>query len=228
MYDHHENQFMPQSMSPSLSSSPGGYSRSPSSSARRVSSHRNSTEVGSSGLLLQRGLTRPRRSSSTATQQNPFPQPNPQFYSQTPPQQQQQPVVLAPIMGENQRLLSPAMVPSPPPFSSSTSSGPPQLAANRLSRHDSYGSNSGGFPTGTSQGNGHASYPPRDSPGSDSYSRESFNDSRGSREDFEEEGSHKDHGRVEELDEDMEDEDEYHRQRAAKRRSGNFFATALQ
>jgi len=228
LYDHHENQFMPQSMSPSLSSSPGGYSRSPSSSARRVSSHRNSTEVGSSGLLLQRGLTRPRRSSSTATQQNPFPQPNPQFYSQTPPHQQQQPVVLAPIMGENQRLLSPAMVPSPPPFSSSTSSGPPQLAANRLSRHDSYGSNSGGFPTGTSQGNGHASYPPRDSPGSDSYSRESFNDSRGSREDFEEEGSHKDHGRVEELDEDMEDEDEYHRQRAAKRRSGNFFATALQ
>lgn len=228
LYDHHENQFMPQSMSPSLSSSPGGYSRSPSSSARRVSSHRNSTEVGSSGLLLQRGLTRPRRSSSTATQQNPFPQPNPQFYSQTPSHQQQQPVVLPPIMGDNQRLLSPAMVPSPPPFSSSTPSGPSQLAANRLSRHDSYGSNSGGFPTGASQGNGHASYPPRDSPGSDSYSRESFNDSRGSREDFEEEGSHKDHGRVEELDEDMEDEDEYHRQRAAKRRSGNFFATALQ
>ncbi|KAG0056066.1 hypothetical protein BGZ83_006503 [Gryganskiella cystojenkinii] len=239
LYDHHENQFMPQTMSPSLSSSPSGYGRSPSSSsARRVSNHRNSQEVGSSGMLLQRGLTRPRRSSSTATQQQPFPQPNPQFYAQTPShpstqQQHQQSMVLPPILSENQRLLSPAMVPSPPPFGSSASSGPSQNAAHRLSRHDSYGSNSGGFPIGSAntQGGGHPSYPPRDSPGSDSYSRESYNDSRGSREDFDDEVGHKDHVRVkkEMEDEEMEDEDEYSRQRAAKRRSGHsFFGTALQ
>ncbi|KAG0285362.1 hypothetical protein BGZ98_005530, partial [Dissophora globulifera] len=70
LYDHQENQFMPQSPSTlSLSSSSflaGAYSRPSSSASSRRMSHRNSTEMGS-GLLLQRGLTRPRRSSSTAT-----------------------------------------------------------------------------------------------------------------------------------------------------------------
>ncbi|KAF9114945.1 hypothetical protein BGX27_009375 [Mortierella sp. AM989] len=117
LYDHQENQFLPQSPSSSF----GSYSRASSSSSvssRRLS-NRNSTEVGSGGLLLQRGLTRPRRSSSTAASglmNNHMP-------SSAAPMP-----VLPPIISENNsRLLSPAMVPSP------------QFGSSRLTRQDSQG-----------------------------------------------------------------------------------------
>ncbi|KAF9897536.1 hypothetical protein BX616_005395, partial [Lobosporangium transversale] len=164
LYDHHENQFMPQSPSSSLG---GTYGRLLSSrdGARRLT-NRNSTDVGAGGLLLQRGLTRPRRSSSTTTTGL-----NSHMSSSSIP-------VLPPIINEN-RLLSPVMVESP------------QFGATRLARQDS-------------QGNG-----TRESPGSDSYSRDSYNDDM----------------------EDVEEEDnEFQRQRAAKRRSGttnSFFGMAV-
>ncbi|KAK3823096.1 MAG: hypothetical protein J3Q66DRAFT_330832 [Benniella sp.] len=169
LYDHHENQFMPQSPASSL----GSYSRPSSSASRRMS--RTSNDMGSGGLLLQRGLTRPRRSSSTATaalmNQGPSPM-----------------TVLPPIINEN-RLLSPAMVPSP------------QFGASRLARQDS----NQGLMSGST----------RDSPGSDSYSRDSYNESHTSRDDME----------------DIEDEEmEYQRQRATKRRSGtasSFFTMSV-
>ncbi|KAF9179180.1 hypothetical protein BGZ51_007172, partial [Haplosporangium sp. Z 767] len=161
LYDHQENQFMPQSPSSSLLS----HGRSSTSSSTRRISNRNSGEVGNSQLLLQRGLTRPRRSSSTATSGIM----GHHISSSSMP-------VLPPIINEN-RLLSSAIVPSPP------------FGASRLARHDS------------SQGNN-----TRDSPGSDSYSRDSYNESHTSRDDME----------------DIEDEEtEFQRQRAAKRRSGN-------
>ncbi|KAI8604918.1 hypothetical protein EDD21DRAFT_364911 [Dissophora ornata] len=167
MYDHQESQFLPQSPSSSL----GSYGRPISSAGARRSSNRNSTEVGSSGLLLQRGLTRPRRSSSTAVSGMMS---HMSVSSMT---------VLPPIINEN-RLLSPAMVPSP------------QFGASRLTRQDSQGNtNSGGM-------NGSGGGATRESPGSDSYS---YNESHTSRDDME----------------DIEDEQtEYERQRAAKRRSG--------
>ncbi|KAF9426353.1 hypothetical protein BGZ76_002796 [Entomortierella beljakovae] len=147
LYDHQESQFLPQTSSPSF----GSYNRTPSSSnssARRMN-NRNSTEVGSGGLFGQRvsgsssssslgggfNFTRPRRSSSTATTGLP------NSHLSNPP-------VLPPILGDNpNRLLSPAMVPSP------------QFGA-RLARQDSQGS--GINMNGT-----------RDSPGSDSYSHTS-------------------------------------------------------
>ncbi|KAG0208416.1 hypothetical protein BGX28_000634 [Mortierella sp. GBA30] len=175
LYDHQENQFMPQSPSSSLLS----YGRSSSSfgSSSRRMGNRNSTEVGNSQMLLQRGLTRPRRSSSTATSNNMMNHHHMSSASTMP--------VLPPIISENQ-LLSPAMVPSPPP-----------LGGSRLSRQDS--------------GN------TRESPGSDSFSRDSYNESHASsRDDME----------------DIEDEEtEFNRLRAAKRRSGNansFFGMGVQ
>ncbi|KAF9281915.1 hypothetical protein BGZ68_006317 [Mortierella alpina] len=184
LYDHQENQFMPQSPSSSLLS----YGRSSSSfgsSSRRVG-NRNSNDIGGSQLLLQRGLTRPRRSSSTAASNNNNHSSSNStgngsssngmlgHHHMSPSSTMP---VLPPIINENQQLLSPAMVPSPPPFGGS-----------RLSRQDS-GSNT------------------RDSPGSDSFSRDSYNDSHASsRDDME----------------DIEDEEtEFNRLRAAKRRSGN-------
>ncbi|KAI1297530.1 hypothetical protein EDD11_007110 [Mortierella claussenii] len=161
LYDHHENQFLPNSPPSSLG---GTYGRTPSARDHSRRLNRNSTEVGSSGLLLQRGLTRPRRSSSTATAG---------LMNSHPPSSSMP--VLPPIINES-RLLSPAMVPSP------------QFGASRLTRQDSQG-NTINLSNGT-----------RDSPGSDSYSRDSYNDDM----------------------EDIEDEEtEYQRQRAAKRRSGN-------
>ncbi|KAF9930339.1 hypothetical protein FBU30_000612 [Linnemannia zychae] len=186
LYDHQENQFMPQSPSSSLAS----YSRpSPSSNPRRLS-YRSSAEPGNSQLLLQRGLTRPRRSSSTAASgmMNHALPPS----SMTP--------VLPPILSEsnnnsnnsngNNRLLSPVMVPSP------------QFGSSRLPRQDSGQSNGDGM-------NNHG-VNSRESPGSDSYSRDSMNDSHASRDE-----------EMEEIQEEVEMMDET-MQRAAKRRSGNF------
>ncbi|KAF9086195.1 hypothetical protein BGX29_001518, partial [Mortierella sp. GBA35] len=187
LYDHHENQFLPQSPSSSLAS----YSRpSPSSNPRRLS-YRSSTESGSSQLLLQRGLTRPRRSSSTAA--SGIMNHALSASSMTP--------VLPPILSEsnnnnsnsNNRLLSPVMVPSP------------QFGSSRLTRQDSSQSNGDGM--NNTNGNNL-----RDSPGSDSYSRDSMNDSHNSRDE-----------EMEEIKEEAEMMDES-MQRAAKRRSGNFGA----
>ena len=176
LYDHHENQFMSQSPGSSL----GSYSR-PSSSAGSRRMSRTSNELGGGGLLLSRGMTRQRRSSSTATAG---------LMSQIPSSSSMSMTVLPPIMGEN-RLLSPAMVPSPQ-FTS------------RLTRQDS-SPGIGGIGVGGT----------RDSPGSDSYSRDSYNESHTSRDDME----------------DIEDEEtEYQRQRAAKRRSGtasSFFTMSV-
>ncbi|KAF9358890.1 hypothetical protein BGX26_000675 [Mortierella sp. AD094] len=144
LYDHQENQFLPQSPSSFF----GSYNRpssSSSASSRRLS-NRNSTEVGSGGggLLLQRGLTRPRRSSSTAT--------SGLMNNHLPSSSMPMPV-LPPIISENNnRLLSPAMVPSP------------QFGASRLTRQDSQGN-------GINSMNG-----TRDSPGSDSFSHTSRDD----------------------------------------------------
>ncbi|KAK3846549.1 MAG: hypothetical protein J3R72DRAFT_434058 [Linnemannia gamsii] len=184
LYDHQENAFMPQSPSSSVAS----YSRpSPSSNPRRLS-YRSSADTGNSQLLLQRGLTRPRRSSSTAASgiMNHALPPS----SMTP--------VLPPILSEgnsgnsngNNRLLSPVMVPSP------------QFGSSRLSRQDSSQSNGDNM-------NNH-SVNNRESPGSDSYSRDSMNDSHASRDE-----------EMEEIREEAEMVDES-MQRAAKRRSGTF------
>lgn len=187
LYDHQENQFMPQSPSSSLAS----YSRpSPSSNPRRLS-YRSSTDTGNSQLLLQRGLTRPRRSSSTAASG---------ILNHALPPSSMTPV-LPPILSEsnngssngansNNRLLSPVMVPSP------------QFGSSRLARQDSSQSN------GDSMNN--LSVNNRESPGSDSYSRDSMNDSHASRDE-----------EMEEIREEAEMMDES-MQRAAKRRSGNF------
>ncbi|KAF9145665.1 40S ribosomal protein S21 [Mortierella sp. GBA39] len=189
LYDHQENQFMPQSPSSSLAS----YNRpSPSSNPRRLS-YRSSTETGSSQLLLQRGLTRPRRSSSTAASG---------IMNHALPPSSMIPV-LPPILSEsnnggnngtngNNRLLSPVMVPSP------------QFGSSRLARQDSSQSN------GDSMNNLSANN--RESPGSDSYSRDSMNDSHASRDE-----------EMEEIREEAEMMDES-MQRATKRRSGNFNA----
>jgi hypothetical protein len=186
LYDHQENQFMPQSPSSSLAS----YSRpSPSSNPRRLS-YRSSTETGNSQLLLQRGLTRPRRSSSTAASG---------IMNHTLPPSSMTPV-LPPILSEsnnnggngNNRLLSPVMVPSP------------QFGSSRLARQDSSQSNGDGM--------NNLGVNNRESPGSDSYSRDSMNDSHASRDE-----------EMEEIREEAEMMDES-MQRAAKRRSGNFNA----
>lgn len=186
LYDHQESQFMPESPSSSLAS----YSRpSPSSNPRRLS-YRSSTETGNSQLLLQRGLTRPRRSSSTAASGI--------MNHALPPSSMTS--VLPPILSEsnnnssngNSRLLSPVMVPSP------------QFGSSRLARQDSSQSNGDGMNT--------LSVNNRESPGSDSYSRDSMNDSHASRDE-----------EMEEIREEAEMMDES-MQRAAKRRSGNFNA----
>ncbi|KAG0362202.1 hypothetical protein BGX24_005146 [Mortierella sp. AD032] len=106
--------------------------------------------------------------------------------------------VLPPILSEgnsgssngNNRLLSPVMVPSP------------QFGSSRLSRQDSSQSNGDNM-------NNH-SVNNRESPGSDSYSRDSMNDSHASRDE-----------EMEEIREEAEMVDES-MQRAAKRRSGTF------
>ncbi|KAF9425661.1 hypothetical protein BGZ94_007343 [Podila epigama] len=194
LYDHHENAFI-QSPPPSSSmTSYGGRSTSGSANSRRLS-NRNSTDTSS--LLLSRGLTRPRRSSSTAATGSMLQQ----------QQQQQQHLhhpssgpVLPPIMNDGRRL-SPSMTSSP------------VFGSSRHVRHDSSQGSLGGY--GNMNGNGgiHGS---RDSPSSDSHlSRDSY----ATRPDMDDRGEVEEDGDMK-MEED-DDEAEYHRLRAAKRRSGN-------